>query len=126
MTDYFSTMTANECVPCARHDFDDLRFALQAERQRIESDDISICIQVEYNKGEGVFIFAEEYFCDDDLTENVCLAIGKLLSSAGRDYLEFAFSQTASRIMARSHGGGSFRIYSDGRLSWPKDVWPVI
>ena len=127
MTDYYSTMTANEWVPCSRQDFDALRFALQVEQQRIEADDdISICIQVEYNKEEGVFIFAKDYFCDDDLTENVCLAIGKLLSSAGRDYLEFAFSQTASRILARSHGGGSFRIYSDGRLSWPKDVWPVI
>ena len=90
-------------------------------------DDISTCIQVEYNKEEGVFIFgAKDTFCNDALTKNVCLSIGKLLSSAGLNYLEFAFSQTASRIIVRSHRGGCFLIYSDGRLSWSKDVWPVI
>jgi hypothetical protein len=127
MPDYYSTMTANECVPCTRHDFDALSFALQAEQQRIAlDDDIPICIQIEYNEGEGVFMFAEDYFGDDDLTPNVCFAIGSFLNSVGCDYLEFSFSQTSSRIMVQSHGGGSFRIYSDGRLSWPKDVWPVI
>jgi hypothetical protein len=124
VTDYYSTMTANEWVACSRQDFDDLNEALQKERQRIiEEDDVDLCLQVEYSSKEGVFIFSEQYFGDDDLTDNVCLAIGKFLSSAGHDYLEFSYSQTASRIIARSHGGGCFRIYSDGRIDWPKLVW---
>lgn len=124
MTDYYSTMTANEWVACSRKDFDILNLALQIERQRIEEEgDVDIFLQVEYSSKEGVFIFSEQYFGDDDLTENVILAIGKLLSSAGRDFLEFSYSQSASRIMAHSHGGGSFRIYNDGRVGWPKLIW---
>lgn len=123
MTDYYSTMTANEWVACSRLDFDILNLALQNERQRIEEEgDVEICLQVEFSDEAGVFIFSQ-YFGEDDLTENVILAIGKLLSSAGRDFLEFSYSQSASRIIPRSHGGGSFRIYCDGRIDWPKLVW---
>lgn len=123
MTDYYSKMTANDWVACSRQDFDILNLALQNERQRIEEEgDVEICLQVEFSDEDGVFIFSQ-CFGDDDLTENICSAIGQLLRSVGRDFLEFSYSQSASRIMARSHGGGSFRIYCDGRIDWPKLVW---
>lgn len=100
-----------------------LHLTLQVERQRIEEEgDVEICLHVEFSDEDGVFMFSQ-YFGDDDLTEKVSLVIGQLLRSVGRDFLEFSFSQTASRIIPRSHGGGSFRIYSDGRIDWPRLVW---
>lgn len=125
MADYYSTMAAKECVLCSQEDFKALNEALQVERNRFEEEEgLDFSLRAEYNEEEGVFIFAENYFTDDDLTENACQAIGRFLQSTGREFLEFGFSQTASRITPYSHSGGSFRIFRDGRLVWPKSIWP--
>ena len=47
MADYYSTMTANDCVACSRQDFDILNLALQNERQRFDEEgDVDICLQL--------------------------------------------------------------------------------
>lgn len=123
MADCYSTMVATQIVACSRKDFEELERAIQGEGEDLDGIDVESCIQVEYVDGEGVFLFVEDYFCDDDLSENICSAIGRFLKSVGQEYLEFTYSGTCTRVMVGSHGGGSFRIYADGRLVWPRIEW---
>jgi len=124
MTDFYSTMTPYGCIPCSLEDFVDLQHILTAERQRLTDEEgLDLCLELEYTDGE-LFVFAQCYFDDDSLPENMCTAIGGLLKSSGLKYLQFGYSQTASRVIVNSHGGGVFRIYNDGALVWPKIVWP--
>ena len=96
---------------------------MSLEKQRLEEEEyLDLYLEIEYIEGE-LFIYAEN-FGDDSLPENVCSAIGRLLRLSGKEFLEFGYSQTSSRIMINSHGGGVFRIYNDGSLVWPKIVWP--
>jgi len=124
MADFFSTMAATQIVPSSRIDFENLDRVIQAARESDDGFNIESSIQAEYIDGEGVFLFVEDYFCDDDLSDDICSAIGRLLHSAGQEFLEFSFSVTCTRLMVGSHGGGSFRIYADGRLVWPNLTWP--
>ena len=92
------------------------------EKQRIEEYDSCLCLEIECINGE-LFICAES-FDDDSLPEKVYSAIGKLLMLSGQEYLQFGYSQTASKLMVQSHGGGIFRLYNNGALLWPKISWP--
>ncbi len=124
MTDFYSTMTPYACIPCSLEDFVDLNHILTTERQRLtDEEDLGLCLELEYTDGE-LFIFAQCYFDDESLPENVCSAIGRLLRSSGLEFLQFGYSQTASRVMVKSHGGGTFRIYNNGTLVRPKIYWP--
>jgi len=122
-TDYYSTMTAYDCIPCSLEDFEGLQHVLSVERQRLEAEDTVFCLDIKYTDGE-LFIYTE-YFDDYSLPENACSAIGRLLRLSGQEFLEFGYSQTASRVIVNSQGGGTFRIYNDGALVWPKIVWPA-
>ena len=122
MTDFYSTMVPYDFIPCSLDDFEGLQHVLSLENQRLEEEEyLSLCLEIEYTEGK-LFIYAEN-FGDDSLPENVCSAIGRLLRLSGKDFLEFGYSQSSSRIMINSHGGGVFRIYNDGSLVWPKIVW---
>jgi hypothetical protein len=122
--DFYSTMTADECIPCSLEDFEELQHVLSEARQRLEDEEeLGLCLVLKYTDGE-LFISAPDYFDDDSLPENVCSAIGRLLRLSGKEFLECEYSQTASRIAVNSHGGGVFRIYNDGTLVRPEIVWP--
>ena len=123
MTDYYSTMAAHGCIPCSETAFTFLEFAFIAEMERFEEEGLGFCLEAEYQDGKA-FIYAEHYFDDECFTQDVCNVIGWLLSISGQQYLEFGYSQTASKLVMQSHGGGAFRIYSNGKLVWPKNVWP--
>jgi hypothetical protein len=122
MTDFYSTMTASRCIPCSFADFVDFEHVLMSEKMRLDNKGLDFCLDVEYSDGE-LFIFADRYFDDESIPEKVCSAIGKLLSTSGQEFIEFGFSQTASRLMVHSHGGGVFRIYNNGEVVWPKLTW---
>ena len=122
MTDFYSTMVPYDFIPCSLDDFEGLQHVLSLENQRLEEEYLSLCLEIEYTEGK-LFIYAEN-FGDDSLPENVCSAIGRLLRLSGKEFLKFGYSQSSSRIMINSHGGGVFRIYNDGSLVWPKIVWP--
>lgn len=121
MTDFYSAMVPYDFIPCSLDDFEGLQHVLSLENQRLEEEYLSLCLEIEYTEGK-LFIYAEN-FGDDSLPENVCSAIGRLLRLSGKEFLEFGYSQSSSRIMINSHGGGVFRIYNDGSLVWPKIVW---
>lgn len=124
MTDFYSTMVAYEFISCSVEDYLNLQQVLNTERQRLEEEeDLSLCLEIEYIDGE-LFVFASGYFDDDSLPENVCFAIGRLLRLSGKEFVEFGYAETASRIMINSHGGGVVRIYNDGSLVRPEMVWP--
>ena len=123
MTDLYSTMVPYDFIKCSLEDFEGLQRVLLSENQRLEDEeDLNLCLATEYLDGE-LFIYAEN-FGDDSLPENVCSAIGRLLRISGKEFLEFEYAQTSSRIMIRSHGGGALRIYNDGTLVHPEIVWP--
>jgi hypothetical protein len=116
-------MVPYDFIKCSLEDFEGLQHVMSLENQRLEEEEyLSLCLEIEYTEGK-LFIYAEN-FGDDSLPENVCSAIGRLLRLSGKEFLEFEYSQTSSRIMIRSHGGGVFRIYNDGSLVYPKIVWP--
>ena len=121
-TDYYSTMTAYDGIPCSLEDFEGLQHVLSVERQRLEAEYTVFCLDIKYTDGE-LFIYAEYFDCYS-LPENACSAIGRLLKLSGKGFLEFGYSETASRISVNSHGGGVLRIYNDGSLVYPKIVWP--
>jgi hypothetical protein len=123
MTDYYSTAVAKELVPCSRYAFEELDRSMQAAREMVDEFECESCMEAEYIEGEGVFLFAEDCFGEDDLNDKICAAIGRLLTSVGMEYLEFDFSGISSHLMVGSHGGGSFRIYADGSLVWPTITW---
>ena len=124
MADYYSTLTANDFIPCSFKQFVLLKKAFEAEQRRREAEyDVDFSIQAEYEDGKGVFIFSEDYFGDDDLTDGFSRPVGQLLSSVGQEYVEFSFSQTCSQVMPGSHGGKCFRINDDGTLVWPTFKW---
>ena len=76
-------MTSYCYIPCSLEDFVDLQRILATERQRLtDEEDLSLCLDIEDNDGE-LFIFAQCYFDDDSLPENMCSAIGRLLKSSG-------------------------------------------
>ena len=123
MTDLYSTMVPYDFIKCSLEDFEGLQHVMSVENQRLEEEEyLSLCLEIEFAEGE-LFIYAEN-FGDDSLPENVCSAIGRLLRISGKEFLEFEYAQTSSRIMIRSHGGGVFRIYDDGSLVRPEIVWP--
>lgn len=125
MTDFFSTVAAKEVVPCSERDFDCLNRALMEEQQRLMNvEGVENFIQAEYNDGEGVFIFAENYFGEDDLTDNICKLIGEFLKTVGFECLEFGVAQFASKVMVGSHAGYRFRINNNGDLLYPTMDWP--
>jgi hypothetical protein len=125
MNDLYSTMTAYDRIPCSLADFVDLQDTLKAERKRLnDEEELYLCLDLEHTDGE-LFVFARYCFDDDSLPENVCSAIGRLLRLSGQEFLEFGYSQTASRVIVNSQGGCTFRIYNDGALVWPKIVWPA-
>ena len=100
-----------------------MELAFRTEMNRLEKEGLDFCMEVECQECKA-FIYAEHYFDDECLTQEVCNVIGWLLSISGQQYLEFGYSQTASKLVMQSHGGGVFRIYSNGKLVWPKIVWP--
>ena len=115
-------MVPYDFIKCSLEDFEGLQHVLSVERQRFEvEEDYVFDLEIEYIDGE-LFIYAENYG-DDSLPENVCSAIGRLLRISGKEFLEFGYSQAASRVMVGSHGGGTFRIYNNGSLVWPKMIW---
>ena len=119
MEDCYSSVCVWDYIDCFRHDFDLFKFNLEQEEQKFD-DEIFTSMQFKYIEGSGVFFYLEGYFDEDELTTGFCNALGVLLESAGMAFLEFSFSQTAPRMLIGGHDGGSFRIYSDGRLVWPK------
>ena len=122
MNDYYSAMAPYGCIPCSLEDFESLQHVLLVERQRLEAEDTVFCLDIEYIDGE-LFIYAKHFDCYS-LPEKVCCAIGRQLTLSGQEFLEFGYSQTATYIMLKTHGGGAFRIYNDGTLVWPKIIWP--
>ena len=59
MSDFYSTMVAYDCIPCSQDDFNDLKHVLMTEMKRLEAEDLSFCLEVEYTDGE-MFIFSED------------------------------------------------------------------
>ena len=122
MINFYSTMVPYDFIPCSLEDFEGLQHVISLEKQRLEEEEyLDLYLEIKYIEGD-LFIYAE-HFGDDRIPENVCSAIGRLLRLSGKEFLEFGYSQTSSRIMIDLHGGGVFRIYNDGSLVWPEIVW---
>ena len=53
----------------------------------------------------------------DQLPPQFLVELGKLIASGGMPYAEVEFSHTPP-------GGGNCRIYPDGKVDYPRLVWP--
>lgn len=123
MSDLYSTMVPYDYIKCSLADLKCLQHVLSLEIQRLEDEEeVGPELEIEYIDGE-LFIYSLN-FGDETLTGNLCSEIGRLLRLSGMEFLEFGYSQTSSRIMINSHGGGVFRIYNNGTLVYPNIVWP--
>jgi hypothetical protein len=132
MSEYYTDITCNEALKCSAEDTQALIKALIGEEtpesfdggtglRAVHQDS---CFAIEVGKRAGqVYFFAERYADVDQIPEAFLQALSALLRKLGRNYLEFGIAYTGSKHDPGSHGGGNFRIYHDGTLRWPEQVW---
>lgn len=135
MSEYYTDITCNEVLKCSDEDAQALIKALVGnvgdETPESFDDGAGLravhpdsCFAIEVDKRAGqVYFFAERYADIDQIPEDFLQALSALLRKLGRNYLEFGIAYTGSKHDPGSHGGGNFRIYQNGTLRWPEQVW---
>ena len=133
MPDYFTDITAQEALQCTPSEADGLIKALIGDQKPEEiGGDHGLramhpdsLLSIEYDRtGAELYIFGEDHADLDQIPEAFLKALGALLHKRGKNYLEFGYANTCSKHCPDSHGGGSFRIDTCGRIIEPKIVWP--
>ena len=113
---YYSIVSPSDTLKCDQPTFDRLDELLQENCDRH-------AMSLRYSEGKA-FLHADEAGCMDELPEAFLKAFGEVIAANGLPFLQFGCAYTADRNIADSHGGGKYRIYADGRLVCPKEVWP--
>ena len=132
MSEYYTDLTCNDVLNCSAEDAQILIKALLGEKEAESFDEGTglravhpeSCLAIEVDKRAGrVYFFAERYADVDQIPDAFLQALGALLRKLGYEFLEFGIAYTGSKHDPGSHGGGNFRIYQDGSLRWPEQVW---
>jgi len=132
MSDYYTDITCTEVLKCSNEDAQALVRSLIGDEQpeifddgrglRAVHEDSCFAIEADMRSGE-VYFFAERCADIEQIPTAFLQTLGALLRKMGKEHLEFGIAYTGSKHDAGSHGGGSFRIYQDGTLRWPAQVW---
>lgn len=131
----YTTHTANQAVPMTHEEYLNLRSLLDivvpAERGELddEEDYNDHGLGLEYHepyKGDpgGAYLYTNnESSCGDYLPKEFLEEFGRLIDKAGLPWLGVGFAHFADKPQPGSHGGGRCRIYPDGKLLYPREVW---
>ena len=133
MPDYFTDITAQEAITCRPEDADVLIKALLGPEKAEDLDGdhglrathADSLLSLEYDRRSAeIYLFGEDHVDLDQIPQAFLSALGALLRKQGKEYLEFGYANTCTRHCPDSHGGGRFRIDTNGRIIEPRVVWP--
>lgn len=80
-------------------------------------------INLEIDKTE-LYIFGLGSVSVEEAPSAFWVAVGKLLKKLKMPFLQFGMAYTCSKHCPGSFGGTNFRLYPDGEIEFPKEVWP--
>jgi hypothetical protein len=122
MTDYLTTVTADQGLEVTEEEYKALKAALEADNQ---DDAYRQCGQWGIDYGDGkVYIFAK--FGEGWWAGLPCAflaLLGALIAKNGLAYLEFGEAFTCDKLRMGSNGGTIFRVRSDGTVWEPAITW---
>lgn len=119
MANHYSIVTAEDMIPCSKEDGELLEQILATDGPDFHGFSAEY-----YPDAKGVFIFAEECGCVEDLPESAFEHIAKLLKKSELPYIQFGMAFTCDKVRPNSHGGTNFRINDKGQIIDPILTWP--
>lgn len=81
-------------------------------------------LEIERLVEEGLFIYAEENLCPDEISEETLTRIASLLKKANMPYVEIAIIGYSDHVGPGHIWGEKVRIHDDGSLEWAERTWP--
>ena len=126
MADYFTICTAFQRVPCTVEEAAELRALLNVTDQEGDpSDNPEHDLEIEWDVNGAYLVTDYGNSSVDALPEAFLVRFGELIGRAGMPYLQIGMAFTCSKYRVGSHGGEHCRIYPNGDLVFPEEVWPV-
>jgi hypothetical protein len=122
MPDLWQECTCDDTLRCSLEDYKQLERKLEASAELSGHG-----FEIGGNHIEGIneiWMLAERMGSPDDLGQDFLSKLGAVIAKAGRRYWEFSYSNCASRPIVGESGGGSFRIYADGSIEYPRVMYP--
>lgn len=119
MADYFTICTAFHQVPCTEEE----AAGLNALMELPEDADAQHDLQIEWDSDGAYLVTDYGNSCVDALPEAFLVRFGELIGRAGMPFLQIGMAFTCSKYRIGSHGGENCRIYPNGDLVFPKEVW---
>lgn len=116
---YNTLMSSDAVIPCTDAEGKEIKKRLEQATE----NGLYHGIECELDS-TGIYFFAEESACLDELPDEVIEMVGKLLAKAKMKYVTFQMAFTSSRMAPDSQGGTYARILANGTMVWPKLVWP--
>ena len=130
MADYFTIITAESGVECSQEDYDRLCNVFEQKGDGDGFDENGEYVEatgltLEYSKErQSLYIYGDEGAANEEhITAEGLKVLGEIIQKAGKKYLEFGAGSYCSKPRPESSGGYYFRVYADGVLRYPKQVW---
>ena len=126
MADYFTVITAEESIDCSKEDYDrlyDVFEPIGEDEDGYEFEQSQLTLNYSAER-KSLYIYGEEGNANEEhITPEGLKVLGEIIQKAGKEYLEFGVGSYCTRPRPGSSGGYSFRVYADGTLRYPKQVW---
>lgn len=120
MPDLWQECICDKKLMCSREDRLDLEQELEVLRNLEEPLDQGFETG---GSDDQMWMWADSMGCVDELPDSFMLKLGALIGKAGLPFWSFSYSNCASRLIVGESGGGRFRIYPDGSVVFPEEVW---
>lgn len=116
--------TAYDSLACSRKDADDLAELLEENPEVDEYH--GFCLEIDDTDSENisVYLYAEDFGATESLSKQFLDKLGQIIAANNLPYLEFGYAFTCSRLRPGEFGGGTFRVYTDGKLEYPVTTFP--
>ena len=116
MANSYTIFTAERDIPMTKDD---------AARLNSLLEDSDADCEIEWDDAGGYFVSADNGCSNsDELPYEFLQEFGKLIGDAGLPFLKVGVAYTCDKWRPGSHGGSEFRIYPDGRLVYPEEIYP--